>query len=267
MNEKGSAQPNAALKILGYAGVIIYIFVVIIIVGGFFSAAPIFKKAVGIPWFWLLPGLATAFLVWEGHSKTLTVLEKVLWVLGRISSMLLLFLVCVISFEVIMRYAFNSPTTWAWILNLHVWLVTMLCAGVFAFQEGSHIRIEVIYDSFPYKFRVFVKYLTLFLFWVFAVSLVWKGYFMAASSVTGGEIARGPFPMPIYPFKIMVPLVALLLLVQGTSFILKQDVSAVKPQNVFEGIIDEVSEELVEEHVIAPQNAPGKDGALAQNPE
>lgn len=155
--------------------------------------------------------------------KLIGFLEQILSYFCKLATLLLFLLMFIISYEVIMRYAYNSPTTWAWILNLHFWLVTMLLAGVFAFQEGSHIRIEVLYDGFNQRMKAVTKYLTLILFWFFVAALVWKGYSLAALSAENLEIARGPFPMPIYPFKIMMPIAGVLMFFQGTLFILRTD--------------------------------------------
>lgn len=156
--------------------------------------------------------------------KVIGFLEQILRYLCKLAALFLFVIMFIISYEVIMRYAYNSPTIWAWILNQHLWLVTMLVAGVFAFQEGSHIRIEVLYDGFPPYMKRVTKYLTLILFWCFVAALIWKGYGMAASAVKNGEIARGPFPMPIYPFKVMVPIVGVLMFLQGTLTILRTNV-------------------------------------------
>lgn len=153
--------------------------------------------------------------------KVLGFLEQILKYLCKLAALFLFVLMFVISYEVIMRYAYNSPTIWAWILNQHIWLVTMLIAGVFAFQEDSHIRIEVLYDSFKPQMKMVTKILTLILFWFFIGAFIWKSYYLAHSSFVGGEIARGPFPMPIWPFKIMMPVTGVLMLLQGTLCILR----------------------------------------------
>lgn len=162
--------------------------------------------------------------------KVIGFLEQILRYLCKLAALFLFLLVFIISYEVIMRYAYNNPTIWAWIFNQHLWLVTMLIAGVFAFQEGSHIRIEVLYDGFSPHVKRVTKYLTLILFWFFAAALIWKGWGMAESSLVNSEIARGPFPMPIYPFKMMIPLVGVLMFLQGTLTILRTNVQAGLPK-------------------------------------
>lgn len=156
--------------------------------------------------------------------KVIGFLEQIVRYLCKLAALLLFLLMFIISYEVIMRYAYNSPTIWAWILNQHLWLVTMLIAGVFAFQEGSHIRIEVLYDGFSPHVKRVTKYLTLILFWFFVIALIWKGWGMAKSSLVNLEIARGPFPMPIYPFKLVIPITGILMLFQGTITILRTNV-------------------------------------------
>ena len=156
--------------------------------------------------------------------KVIGFLEQILRYLCKLVALFLFVIMFIISYEVIMRYAYNNPTIWAWILNQHLWLVTMVTAGVFAFQEGSHIRIEVLYDGFKPSMKRVTKYATLILFWFFVVALIWKSYSLAMSSIAGGEVARGPFPLKVYFFKAMIPIAGVLMFFQGTLTILRTNV-------------------------------------------
>lgn len=128
----------------------------------------------------------------------------------------------IITFEVISRYFFGKPTSWAWPISQQLFLVMCLFGGVYAFIKKSHIRIEMLYDKFPLPLKLASRMLALALFLVFAGVFVWKSFFMAQSSIAGGEIARGNFPLPIYPFKALMPLVGFIFLLQGVISILKE---------------------------------------------
>lgn len=134
---------------------------------------------------------------------------------------LLVVIFLIITYEVIARYFFGKPTSWAWVITQQLFLVVCLFGGVYAFIKHSHIRIEMLHEKFPRPLKLLSKVLTLALFLVFAGVFVWKGMFMAQSSIAGKEVARGAFQLPIYPFKALMPLVGLLFLIQGVITIFK----------------------------------------------
>jgi TRAP-type C4-dicarboxylate transport system permease small subunit len=128
----------------------------------------------------------------------------------------------IISIEVVSRYFFDNPTSWAWIVTQQLFLVLCLFGGIYAFIKGDHIRIEMLYDKFPPALRLACRMLALALFVVFAGVFVWKSVYMAKSAIAGREIARGAFPMPIYLFKGLMPIVGALFLLQGIISITKE---------------------------------------------
>lgn len=128
----------------------------------------------------------------------------------------------IITYEVISRYCFNKPTSWAWVTTQHLFLVVCLFGGVYAFITKSHIRIEMLYDKFSSPLKLIANLITLVLFVLFAGVFVWKSGYMAQAAIAGKQISRGAFALPIYPFKALMPLVGFLFLIQGIISILKK---------------------------------------------
>lgn len=130
-------------------------------------------------------------------------------------SYLYIVIITVISIEVISRYLFNNPTSWSWVVNQHLFGVTVLFGGIYALLTNSHIRIEIFYNKFKPFGKNVVFVVTLLFFVLFMGALVWKGGLMASFSLGNREITRGIFPLPVYPLKTLIPLSAFLFLVIG----------------------------------------------------
>jgi len=128
---------------------------------------------------------------------------------------LLILIFSLITYEVIARYFFNSPTSWAWVITQQLFLVICLFGGVYSFIKQSHIRIEMLYDRFPASLKMVSRLCSLVMFVIFAGAFLWKSSHMAQASIAGREIARGAFPLPLYPFKALMPVVGFLFLIQG----------------------------------------------------
>lgn len=141
------------------------------------------------------------------------------------ASCIFLLIVFIITYEVISRYAFNSPTSWGWVINEQLFLITTLFGGVYAAMTGGHIRIEIFYERFPRWGKLISKLLTAILFVCFMTALIWKGWQMASEAISVHERAMGIFHLPIYPFKALIPIVGILFLIQGLKWIIKEKTS------------------------------------------
>jgi TRAP-type mannitol/chloroaromatic compound transport system permease small subunit len=136
---------------------------------------------------------------------------------GNIVSFLPLIMMSIISYEVLGRYLFGNPTKWAWLTNKQIFGVFILFAGVYTLSETAHIRIEIFYDRFSPKMKLFARIISLLLFVFFFVCLIWQGAWMGLESLAVKEKATGFFPMPLYPLKLLIPIVSCLFLLEGIA--------------------------------------------------
>lgn len=139
-------------------------------------------------------------------------------ILTRITMIAVVFVVCVMLYEVIMRYIFEKPTLWANELSLWTAGFVFLFAGLYAMQQRSHIRIYIIYDMFPRWLQKASDTLSVALIWVFTISLIWGGYGEAKAKFfrweTFGTAWDPPLPATIKP---AILLVILLVAIQALS--------------------------------------------------
>lgn len=137
-------------------------------------------------------------------------------------SILIMVIMSFTTIEVILRYVFNSPTIWVWPLNRQVFGVYILFAGIYAMTKNAHIRIEVIYNVFSNKLKKIANLLALGSFVCFIVVLIWQGAWMGQNSLMMKETAHGAFRIPLYPLKILIPITAVLFLLEGLYIFLKE---------------------------------------------
>jgi len=135
--------------------------------------------------------------------------------ISKPASFLVFIMMAITATEVIARYVFNHPTAWAWPLNRQIFGLFILVAGAFTMSKNEHIRIEILYDHFPPKIKLIARMITLASFISFMGVLVWQGSWMGWNSLMVGEKAAGAFRIPLYPFKLLIPICAFLFLLQG----------------------------------------------------
>ncbi len=97
-------------------------------------------------------------------------------IMGRLAMILIVFIVVVMFYEVVSRYAFLAPTLWANELSLWIAAFVFLLAGLYAMQQRSHIRIYIIYDMMPRWAQKLSDCISVLLIVGFTFALVWGGY-------------------------------------------------------------------------------------------
>lgn len=137
------------------------------------------------------------------------------------ASLLVFFMMAVTATEVVARYVFNNPTTWAWPVNKQLFGLFILFAGVYTTSKSGHIRIEILYDNFPPKIQYIVRLITLAALISFMGVLVWQGAWMGWNAWVVKEVSARAFRIPLYPFKLLIPVFAFLFLVQGIAVFIK----------------------------------------------
>ena len=136
---------------------------------------------------------------------------------GKIVSFLIIPMVAVVVYEVVMRYAFNAPTKWANETTIFVFGIYIILAGGYALFRGAHVNVDVVYGRFSSRTRAIIDVCTVGLFFFYVIVILWKGGEFGWKSLLNLETSGSPWNPPVYPFKLMIPLGAFLLLIQGVA--------------------------------------------------
>jgi len=124
----------------------------------------------------------------------------------------------VLIYEVIARYIFGSPTSWAHEASTMLYGSFCILAGAYTQRFKAHVRSDAIHRLFPGRIRLaldcFTELLTIaFLLIFFKISINF-----AATSWSVLEYSNlSTWHPPLYPFKTMLPLAVLLLLLQQVA--------------------------------------------------
>lgn len=76
-----------------------------------------------------------------------------LW-LGRTTAWCFAAIVLIMVYEVVARYAFNAPTTWAHETSILLASFGFIFGGAFCMAEGTHMRITLLVEKRPRLARV-----------------------------------------------------------------------------------------------------------------
>ena len=155
-------------------------------------------------------------------QKLLLFVDKASTLAGQVFGWAILALTLLISWEVFSRYVLNVPH--AWVLNAQIMLYGLLfmMAGAYTLAKGGHVRGDVLYGFFAPRTQAsidLVLYILFFLPGIFA--LTYAGWIYANESMVIREQTFSPDPLPLYPFKFVIPLAGIFLMFQGVVEIVR----------------------------------------------
>jgi TRAP-type mannitol/chloroaromatic compound transport system permease small subunit len=150
-------------------------------------------------------------------QKLLLFIDKLSTFIGQFFSWLIVALTLLISWEVFSRYALDEPHAWAFDAMIMLYGTLFMMAGAYTLSKNGHVRGDVLYGFFQPRTQASLDLLLYIVFFVpGVVALTYAGYFYAAESWAINEhsniTADGP---PVYPFKTVIPLAGIILLLQG----------------------------------------------------
>jgi TRAP-type mannitol/chloroaromatic compound transport system permease small subunit len=147
---------------------------------------------------------------------------------GVFSSYLILPLVAVVVYEVFMRYVFDAPTSWGFEMTTFLYGVHFMLGLAYAHKHDGHVAIDVFEARLPVKIRALLRIVTNLLIFIPTIGLltVWSIKY-AATSWELRELASSSWAPAIYPYKTLMAIGFVLLLLQGLAKLV-QDFGALR---------------------------------------
>jgi TRAP-type mannitol/chloroaromatic compound transport system permease small subunit len=136
--------------------------------------------------------------------------------LGQAFAWLIVALTGLISWEVYSRYILNNPHDWALDAQIMGYGTLFMMAGAYTLSKNGHVRGDVLYGFFMPRTQATLDLILYVLFFLPGiVALTWAGWTFAGESLAIRESTFSATPLPLYPFKFIIPLAGGLLLLQG----------------------------------------------------
>ena len=155
-------------------------------------------------------------------QKLLLFVDKASTLVGHLFGWAILALTLLISWEVFSRYVLNVPHPWVLDAQIMLYGLLFMMAGAYTLAKGGHVRGDVLYGFFAPRTQAtidLVLYILFFLPGIFA--LTYAGWIFANESMVIREQTFSPDPLPLYPFKFVIPLAGIFLMFQGVVEIIR----------------------------------------------
>ena len=151
-------------------------------------------------------------------QKLLLFVDRVSTFAGHFFSWSIIGLTLLIAWEVFFRYVLDTPHAWVLDVQIMLYGTLFMMAGAYTLATSGHVRGDVLYGFFAPRTQAAIDltlYIVFFLPGIFA--LAYAGWTYANESLAIREQTFSPDPLPLYPFKFIIPLAAFFLLIQGRT--------------------------------------------------
>jgi TRAP-type mannitol/chloroaromatic compound transport system permease small subunit len=132
-------------------------------------------------------------------------------------------LVASVAYEVFARYLFNAPTIWSFDVTYMLYGALFMLGAAYALHKGAHIRTDFFWDSFSPRTRGLIDSISyiIFFFPSFTILMLISWHEAQYAFQINETSDQTPWRPILWPFKGIIPLACLLLMIQGFSELLK----------------------------------------------
>jgi len=135
-------------------------------------------------------------------------IHKTIKYVGNFTAFILAILVLLIVYDATQRYMFSSGSIALQELQWHLFDVIILFGISFTFREKSHVRVDIFYDNYSQKTKLFIDMIsTLFFILPFSFLIIYIGVGFVELSFIQHETSSNPGGLGYrYLVKSLLPL-------------------------------------------------------------
>ena len=132
--------------------------------------------------------------------------NKIVKYSGYLASALFITIGFIVSYEVIARYVFNSPTIWVNEVSRFLQIRATYLALTYSFHKKDFIRITVIYDKLNESGKKFLDFISFIFIIIFSSFVVYYGWLIAYDSLKVGRTSSTILDVPSFLTELAIPL-------------------------------------------------------------
>jgi len=141
---------------------------------------------------------------------------------GKTFAWLIVALTVVVCAEVFKRYALNAPTAWIYDVNNMMYGTLFMMCGAYTLSQDGHVRGDFLYGSMKPRTQATLDLVLYIVFFLPGIgALTWAGWDYFQDSLAMREQTFNATPLPVYPFKFVIPVAGTIVMLQGIAEIVR----------------------------------------------
>lgn len=115
-----------------------------------------------------------------------------------LSGICLFLISMIVSFEVIARFIFRSPTIWANEISIYLCITSVFLSLGYVLKEKGHVNVDSLTNSLPRKVKLKLELVTSILAIIYSFVLAWQGWKIAFHAYEMGETSPTLLRVPMF---------------------------------------------------------------------
>lgn len=161
-------------------------------------------------------------------KKLLRGIDKLNDFIGKIDSYLLIIIIAATFYEVIVRYFFDSPTSWSNELCSIIFGIYMMMGGAYVHMKKAHVSMDIFSSKFSVRTKALVDIITFVFTFTFLFVLIWKGGQRTIQTIRMNEHSTSVWAPSMIPTRLCLPLGCAFFLLQALAQFIRDVIVLVK---------------------------------------
>jgi C4-dicarboxylate transporter, DctM subunit len=147
-------------------------------------------------------------------------LNKAITGIGLLGGVLILLNGIFVTYEVIMRYFFNSPTTWVLEISIYLLIIATFLSLAYVMLEKGNVNVDFVTAKLSSKTLTILTITTSVFAILYCVVLGWQGWKMVIKAYQLGERSSTILGIPMWIPEFFIPLGCALLIFQFIRYVM-----------------------------------------------
>jgi TRAP-type mannitol/chloroaromatic compound transport system permease small subunit len=156
-------------------------------------------------------------------NKVIYAIDQLSKTIGHAFAWCIVILTLGTCYEVVVRYVFDNPTSWAFDMSYIMYGAVFYMAGAYTLSRGGHVRADMFYRLLSPKRQATIELVLYVLFFfpgILALVVAGGGYGFESMRLREVSV-NSPAGVPIWPLKMMIQFGAALIALQGFAEVLR----------------------------------------------
>lgn len=127
-------------------------------------------------------------------------------VLGWLAAGAMITIMTVVFCDVVLRYAFNSPLSWAYdLISLYLVAAVFFLSLSSAYSEGAHVNVDILQQMLPETVKRITEVVIAAIGLLVFALIAWFGVLRTIEAHQGSDVISGAIAWPTWPALALVP--------------------------------------------------------------
>lgn len=121
--------------------------------------------------------------------------------LAEFAGWIIIAMMLTLSYDVIMRYAFGMPTTWAGEINRYFLVLVMFFGGPWALPAGGHVAVDIVTETLAERKRLRLEIITSGMAVVYMAIFSMEAMKYTWEAIAGKVVSTEYLALPMWPMR------------------------------------------------------------------